>query len=83
MLLFGYGARTGVGIAAKFAAAGYDVAVVGRSLSEGLSKERYLGIKADLASADGVPAIFDMVKAQFGAPPRAVIYNGRLTRLSL
>lgn len=83
MLLFGFGARTGVGIAAKFSSAGYNVAVVGRSLSEGLSKEDYLGIKEDLAETSRIPGIFNKVKSQFGAPPNTVIYSGGQTMATI
>ncbi|KAL5416316.1 hypothetical protein PMIN04_008210 [Paraphaeosphaeria minitans] len=50
-------------------------ATTSRRATEGKSSERYLSIKADLSNPSSVPAVLDVVKAEFKAAPNVVIYN--------
>jgi len=74
-IIFGVGARTGYGIAQKFAREGFKVAVTSRTVTEGVTPEGYLAIKADLAKAELIPSVFQTVKSKLGVPS-VVIYNG-------
>lgn len=74
-LILGSGPRVGAAVAKKFASIGYLVAVVSRKATEGKSAEGYLSIKADLSNPSSIPAIFDVVKAEFQNLPNVVVYN--------
>jgi NAD(P)-dependent dehydrogenase (short-subunit alcohol dehydrogenase family) len=76
VLIFGVGPRTGNFLANKFAGAGYQVAAIGRSVENGVVRDRWLNIKADLADPAVVSEVFAKVNAHFGAPPNVVVYNG-------
>lgn len=75
ILIVGAGPRVGRGIASRFRAGGYKVALAARSLTTGLSAEGTLEIKIDLADPTSVPQIFETVK-QFWGFPSVVVYNG-------
>ena len=75
VLIFGAGPRIGASIAQEFAQNGCKVAMVGRSLSSGISGEGYLQIQADLLGLDSVPLVFETVEKELG-PPNFVVYNG-------
>ncbi|KAH8163710.1 hypothetical protein CIB48_g4548 [Xylaria polymorpha] len=74
ILIVGAGPRVGRGIASRFRAGGYKVALAARSLTTGLSAEGTLEIKIDLADPTSVPQIFETVK-QFWGFPSVVVYN--------
>ncbi|KIH87140.1 hypothetical protein SPBR_05266 [Sporothrix brasiliensis 5110] len=73
-LILGAGSNTGQAVARAFAADGYKIALVARSLKEADSADGYLRIRADLADPSSVAGIFAKVKAQLGAP-KVVVYN--------
>lgn len=78
ILVLGAGRNIGTGVAARFGAAGYSVAVVSRSFPSPPSPDPqtgYFRIRADLSRPDDVKGAFAEVKKQFGAPPRVVVYN--------
>ncbi|KAI0403514.1 hypothetical protein F4802DRAFT_571692 [Xylaria palmicola] len=75
VLILGSGPRVGAGIARKFASIGYKVAITSRHGTGSTTPEGYLSLKADLNDPASVPALFDAVRAEFSAPPTAVVYN--------
>ena len=75
LLILGSGPRTGAGIAAKFASAGYKVALANRSAKDDPSTD-YLRLKVDLSAPETVQGVFDAVKAKWAAPS-VVVYNGK------
>lgn len=77
VLIIGAGPNVGASVAAKFSENGYRVALAARSLTDGLSADGNLHIKADLSQPSGVPSIFLKVKKAFGIP-NVVVYNGSL-----
>lgn len=76
VLILGSGPNVGSSVARGFAAKGYKVALVSRSLKEGDSTADQVSIPADLSDPDSVIAAFSKVKASLGLPS-VVIYNGR------
>jgi NAD(P)-dependent dehydrogenase (short-subunit alcohol dehydrogenase family) len=74
-LILGAGPRVGASVAASFAHKGYKVAVASRNGTDSTTDQGHLSLKADLAHPESIPALFDAVKAAFGAPPNAVVYN--------
>ncbi|PTB75297.1 NAD(P)-binding protein [Trichoderma longibrachiatum ATCC 18648] len=74
VLILGAGPRVGLPTARAFAAKGYKVAVVARSLNEADSTDSQLNIKSDFANPDDVVNAFTKVKKNLGIPS-VVIYN--------
>lgn len=81
LLVFGAGPRVGRSVASIFSQNGYQVALVGRSLTNGVSKDGYLEIQADLADSGCVPSVFQKVEDALG-PPNIIVYNGWFCFLS-
>lgn len=75
VLILGAGPRIGASVAEKFSSNGYKVAIASRSGTETKTAEGYLSLKADFNTHDSIPALFDVVKAEFHAAPSVVIYN--------
>ncbi|KAL6796226.1 NAD(P)-binding protein [Trichoderma sp. SZMC 28013] len=75
VLILGAGPHIGALSAKAFAAQGWKVALVARSLKDGYSSEGYLQIPGDLSQSQQVPSFFDKVTKAL-AIPSVVIYNG-------
>ena len=75
VLILGSGPRVGAAVSESFAALGYKVAVAARKGTDCKTDKGFLSIKADLTQPESVPAVFDAVKAEFGAAPGIVVYN--------
>jgi NAD(P)-dependent dehydrogenase (short-subunit alcohol dehydrogenase family) len=75
ILILGAGPRIGTSVAEKFASNGYKVAIASRSGSGSKNDKGVLSLKADFTKPDSIPALFDMVKTEFQAPPSVVVYN--------
>ena len=75
VLILGSGPRIGAAISETFAANGYKVAVAARKGTDSKTDKGFLSIKADFTQPESVAAVFDAVKAEFGAAPDIVIYN--------
>jgi NAD(P)-dependent dehydrogenase (short-subunit alcohol dehydrogenase family) len=75
LLVLGAGSNIGRGVADRFLAAGYRVALVSRSAPASSGSDSTLHLQADLKDPSSVPGIFDAVKARFGAAPTVVVYN--------
>ncbi|KAL3447685.1 hypothetical protein BJX65DRAFT_276556 [Aspergillus insuetus] len=74
-LILGAGPRVGAAVAAKFAGAGYKVAIASRKGTGNTTDEGYLSLKADFTKPETVPALFDATKAAFKSAPNVVVYN--------
>lgn len=74
ILILGAGPNIGQEVARAFAAKGYKVACVSRSLKEGSSTANQLNITADMSDPKSVVDVFDKVKAAFGIPS-VVVHN--------
>ncbi|KAL7916678.1 NAD(P)-binding protein [Trichoderma velutinum] len=74
VLILGAGPHIGALSAKAFAAQGWKVGLVARSLHEGYSSEGYLQIPGDLSQPQQVPSFFDKVSKALGIPS-VVIYN--------
>lgn len=72
-LIIGVGAAVGTAAAAKFAAAGYKVAVASRT--QRLDPSKFPFFEFDAAELTKVPALFQKVRQEVGVP-EVVIYNG-------
>ena len=77
LLVLGAGPRLGSGVASKFAARGYRVALAARSLTSGLCEDGTLNIPADLSDPKVVLRVFRATIENFGHP-NVVVYNGKL-----
>jgi len=75
VLILGSGPRVGAAVSETFAANGYKVAVAARKGTNSKTDKAFLSIKADFTQPESVAAVFDAVKAEFGAAPGIVIYN--------
>ena len=75
IFIIGGGPDVGKSVARKFAFHNYKVALAARSLSERLSTDGYLHIKADLLDMNSVSSIFQTVEETPGLPNVAE-YNG-------
>lgn len=75
VLILGSGPRVGAAVAETFATNGYKVAVAARKGTDSKTDKGILSIKADFSQPKSVAAVFDAVKAEFGAAPGIVIYN--------
>ncbi|KAH8197777.1 hypothetical protein TruAng_008066 [Truncatella angustata] len=73
VLILGAGKGVGLASASYFAAQGYRVAVVSRSISAD-AYPSYLTINADLADPKSIEPIFERVRSSLGEP-NVVIYN--------
>ncbi|KAL1893611.1 hypothetical protein Sste5346_006442 [Sporothrix stenoceras] len=79
-LILGAGANVGQAVARAFAAKGYKIALVARSLpKETSSPADYLHIRGDLADPSSVAGIFAQVKKELGLP-NVVVYNAAAGR---
>ncbi|KAF2154538.1 hypothetical protein K461DRAFT_319083 [Myriangium duriaei CBS 260.36] len=81
LLVLGSGPRIGASIAASFANDGYHVALASRKGTDTRTDEGYLSIRADLATLESIPGVFDAVKTEFGAAPSVVVYNVAVLRV--
>ncbi|KAK4890489.1 hypothetical protein LTR27_010770 [Elasticomyces elasticus] len=80
VLILGSGPRVGAAVSKAFAASGYKVAAAARKGTDAKTDEGYLSIKADFAEPKSITAVYNAVKAEFGAAPSIVVYNtGSLT----
>ena len=75
VLILGSGPRVGAAVSETFAANGFKVAVASRKGTDSRTDKCFLSIKADFAQPESVAAVYDTVKAKFGAAPGIVIYN--------
>lgn len=76
LLVLGSGKNIGHHVAEVFRKAGYQIAVVSRSVQDGAVPDNgYLSIQRDLSDSASVPCIFETVKAKFGGPPSVIVYN--------
>jgi NAD(P)-dependent dehydrogenase (short-subunit alcohol dehydrogenase family) len=82
LLILGAGPNVGQSVAKAFAAKGYKIALVSRSLKEGESTQDQLNISADLSDPDSIIQIFSKVKESLGLPS-VVVYNGENRALCL
>ncbi len=73
-LIIGYGPRVGAQVAQTFAAKGYGVAIVSRSVNASGTKN-YLCLQADLSAPSTVENVFKTVIEKLGHPS-VVVYNG-------
>ncbi|KAL4904752.1 hypothetical protein BDW74DRAFT_21507 [Aspergillus multicolor] len=79
-LILGSGPRVGSSVASTFSAKGYNVATASRSGTNTKTSEGYLSLSADFSDPSTIPALFETVRAEFGAAPSVVVYNAyRLT----
>jgi NAD(P)-dependent dehydrogenase (short-subunit alcohol dehydrogenase family) len=74
LLLLGAGPKLGTQIPKVFSEAGYKIALVARSLPEGLQDNGYYHIRADFNNAESIPEVFEKVKQNLGIPT-VVVYN--------
>ena len=82
LLILGAGSNVGQSVAQAFAAKGYKIALVSRSLKEEESTQDQLNISADLSDPDSIIQIFSKVKESLGLPS-VVVYNGGNSALCL
>ena len=75
-LILGAGARVGHHVSLAFAAKGYKIALVARSVKEEDSTSEQLLIRGDFSDPESIAGIFTKVKSQLGTP-HVVIYNGK------
>ncbi|KAM0544850.1 hypothetical protein ACHAPJ_011595 [Fusarium lateritium] len=73
-LILGAGARVGHHVSRAFAAKGYKIALVARSVKEEDSTSEQLLIRGDFSDPESIAGIFTKVKSQLGTP-HVVIYN--------
>lgn len=74
-LILGAGPNIGAATAKHFTSHGFRVALVARSLLDGIRPNGTLNISADLSLPKIIPEIFEKVKTILGVPS-VVIYNG-------
>lgn len=74
LLLLGAGPKLGTEIPKIFSKAGYKVALVARSLEEGLQNNGYYHVRADFNKPECIPEVFEIVKENVGIPT-VVVYN--------
>lgn len=75
LLILGAGPNIGKHVAQAFAAKGYRVALASRT-DHGTTGPNQIYIPVDLTKPDTIPGVFEKVKAEFGAAPSVVVYNG-------
>jgi NAD(P)-dependent dehydrogenase (short-subunit alcohol dehydrogenase family) len=75
-LILGAGARIGHHVGSAFAAKGYKIALVARSLKDEDSTPDQMSIRGDFSDPESVVKAFAKAEAQLGLPS-VVIYNGR------
>lgn len=68
LLILGVGPRLGSGVASKFRAGGYRVAMAARSLTDGLTEDGSLNIAADFSDPQNVRRAFEATIQNFGHP---------------
>ena len=76
LLIIGAGANIGQSVADAFVARGWRVASAARSRHDHAVDDARLDLHVDLSKPETVPTLFAKVKAHFGRPPSAVVYNG-------
>ena len=75
LLLLGAGSNLGTKIPCIFSQAGYKIALVSRSLGEGIQENGYYHVRADFSKPERIPEVFEKVKQNVGIPT-VVVYNG-------
>lgn len=75
ILVLGAGANVGLSIAKKFAAEGWKVAAVARTIKDEIKANSSLALSADLSDPESMIKIFNEVEAKLGTP-NVVVYNG-------
>ncbi|KIX08896.1 uncharacterized protein Z518_03553 [Rhinocladiella mackenziei CBS 650.93] len=74
LLLLGAGPNLGTKIPSVFSEAGYKIALVARSLGEGIQENGYYHVRADFSQPECIPEVFEKVKQNVGIPT-VVVYN--------
>ena len=74
VLVLGAGANVGLSVVKKFAAQGWKVAAVARSVKDEMKSAATLAIAADFADPESVSKVFDEVESKLGTP-NVVVYN--------
>ena len=78
LLILGAGPNIGKHVANAFTSNGYKVALASRKKHGTEEHKNQIHVPVDLTKPQTVPDVFDSVKAQLGAPPTVVVYNGAL-----
>ncbi|KAJ9499551.1 hypothetical protein H2202_005134 [Exophiala xenobiotica] len=81
VLILGAGPNIGHHVATTFLSHGYKVALASRTTknhSNDADHKNQIYIAVDLSKPETIPAVFNTVKTQLGAPPSVVVYNGAL-----
>jgi NAD(P)-dependent dehydrogenase (short-subunit alcohol dehydrogenase family) len=81
LLILGAGPNIGHHVANTFLSHGYRVALASRTTknhSHDTDNKTKIHIAVDLSRPETIPAVFDTVKTQLGAPPSVAVYNGAL-----
>ncbi len=86
LLILGAGPNIGKHVANAFTSKGYKVALASRknhdteehNNNNNNNNLNQIHVPVDLTKPETVPGAFDTVKAQLGAPPSVVVYNGAL-----
>jgi NAD(P)-dependent dehydrogenase (short-subunit alcohol dehydrogenase family) len=81
LLILGAGPNIGHHVATTFLSHGYKVALASRTTknhSNDADHKNQIHIAVDLSKPETIPAVFNTVKTQLGAPPSVVVYNGAL-----
>ncbi|KAI5481567.1 hypothetical protein MNV49_002793 [Pseudohyphozyma bogoriensis] len=82
LFILGGGENIGASLAEKFSQEGYKVAIAARSVENGIGREGYLHVKADLSHPDLLAGAFEHVTSTFGVPPSVVVYNAAANNYS-
>ena len=77
ILVLGAGANVGQAVCKKFAAQGWKVAAVARTVRDEITANSALALSADFSEPDSIPGIFKEVETKLGTPS-VVVYNGTL-----
>lgn len=77
VLILGAGANVGLSVSKKFAAEGWKVAAVARTIKDDIKANSALTLSADFADPESITRVFDEVEAKLGTP-NVVVYNGML-----
>lgn len=78
ILILGAGKNVGNFVNRTFAAKGYKVALVSRSLNAQDSTKDCINIRADLSNPESIIEVFSKVKTALGLPS-VVVYNGKIS----
>lgn len=74
LLVLGAGKKLGTKIPEVFSKHGFKIALVARSLDEGLQHNGYYHFRADFSDPECIPEVFEKVKQKVGIPT-VVVYN--------